>query len=234
MSEQSAYERLRAAIFRGELAPGEVYSQAQLEELLDLGRTPLREAVRRVQSEDLLEAQENRRLRVAGLDPADLGELYAMRIMLESLGVRLTVAGLDAEGLDRIRASFEAHVRACEERDLETARQHHREFHFGLFGGCGPRLLGELRDLWDHAQRYRRLYLGGRADEIGLLHLARRDHEAILAAAEDADATLCAELSARHMAHVALTLFAHLDLREEPAEVRAALELAGFVLESPA
>lgn len=49
--------------------------------------------------------------------------------------------------------------------------------------------------------------------------------------AASGDATTCAKLSARHMSHVALTLFAHLDAADDPTEVRVALELAGFVLE---
>jgi DNA-binding GntR family transcriptional regulator len=230
-AEADAHERLRRAILDGELEPGRAYSQGEVSELLGIGRTPLREAVRRVQAEQLLSAEPNRRLQVADLDPSDLAELYGMRVMLEPLGVRLTVPRLGDDDLASIRRTLRAHVEACEKLQLEKARQLHREFHFALFSRCGERLFGELGDLWDHAQRYRRLYLRERADEIGLLHLARRDHEAILAAAEAGDATDCAKLSARHMSHVALTLFAHLDVPEEPTEVRVALELAGFVLE---
>ncbi|MBN9624006.1 MAG: GntR family transcriptional regulator [Actinobacteria bacterium] len=230
-AEADAHERLRRAILEGELQPGRAYSQGEVSELLEIGRTPLREAVRRAQAEQLLRAEPNRKLQVADLDPADLAELYAMRVMLEPLGVRLTVPQLEAADLAAIRRTLDAHVEACEAQRLEEARRLHREFHFALFDRCGERLRGEIGDLWDHAQRYRRLYLRERADEIGLLHLARRDHEAVLAAAEAGDATGCAKLSARHMSHVALTLFAHIDAPAEPTEVRVALELAGFVLE---
>lgn len=229
-----AYERLRQAILEGELEPGRGYSQAEVSELLGLGRTPLREAVRRVQAEKLLRAERNRKLEVAALAPADLAELYAMRIMLEPLGVRLTVPQLGTEELIAVRRTLDAHVEACERLELERARKLHREFHFALFARCGERLFTELRDLWDHAQRYRRLYLRERADEIGLLHLARRDHEEILAAAEAGDGQRCAALSARHMAHVALTLFAHIDAPREPVAVRVALDLAGSALEARA
>lgn len=230
-AEADAHELLRRAILDGQLEPGRAYSQGEVAELLGIGRTPLREAVRRVQAEQLLSAEPNRKLLVADLDPGDLAELYAMRVMLEPLGVRLTVPRLDDDDLAAIRRTLDAHVDACEALRLEEARRLHREFHFALFSRCGERLLGEIGDLWDHAQRYRRLYLRERADEIGLLHLARRDHEAILAAAEVGDATRCAKLAARHMSHVALTLFAHLDVPEEPTEVRVALDLAGFVLD---
>jgi DNA-binding GntR family transcriptional regulator len=230
-AEADAHERLRRAILDGELEPGRAYSQGEVSELLGIGRTPLREAVRRVQAEQLLTAEPNRRLQVAALDPGDLAELYAMRMMLEPLGVRLTVPRLGEGDIAAIARTLEAHVEACERASLEEARDLHREFHLALFSRCGERLFGEISDLWDHAQRYRRLYLRERADEIGLLHLARRDHEAILAAAEAGDARGCAILSARHLSHVALTLFAHIDAPEEPTEVRVALELAGLVLD---
>jgi DNA-binding GntR family transcriptional regulator len=227
-SNEGGYERLRNAILHGELEPGEIYSQAQLSQILDLSRTPLREAIRRVQSEKLLEVERHRRLRVAPLDPADLEQLYAMRVLLESLGVRLTVPKLSADEITRIRATLDAHEQACAERDLERARALHRDFHFGLFAHCGDRLVDELQELWDHAQRYRRLYLQGRADEIGLLQMASRDHEVIFEAAAAGEAEKAAEASAKHMSHIALTLFAHLEGNPEPRDIRAAMQMTNF------
>ena len=227
-SNADGYERLRHAILQGDLVPGETYSQTELSRILKLSRTPLREAIRRVQSEKLLEAERHRRLRVAPLDPNDLEQLYAMRVLLESLGVRLTVPKLTQEEIATIGTTLEEHKQAATERDLERARELHRQFHFGLFAHCGARIGDELHELWDHAARYRRLYLRGRADEVGLLQMARSDHDAIFAAAAAGDADLAAECSAKHMSHIALTLFAHLEGNPEPGDVRVAMRMTKF------
>src|ERR1700722_10486 len=88
---EDVYERVRTAILDGDLAPGAVMSQVALAEELGISRTPLREALRMLQSERLVEAEPNRRVRVAPMSPADLEELYVVRITLEAEALRLSV-----------------------------------------------------------------------------------------------------------------------------------------------
>src|ERR1700727_4082035 len=83
-----AYDALRRALINADLVPGAVVSQVQLAAQLNISRTPLREALRQLQSEGLLEGDFNRRLRVAPLSVDDLEQVAAMRIVLESLGVQ--------------------------------------------------------------------------------------------------------------------------------------------------
>ena len=71
-----AYEQLRDAIMSGELPAGARLSQVALANRFGVSRTPLREAVRRLQSEGLLDSEHNRQVRVAGLDLKDLENLY--------------------------------------------------------------------------------------------------------------------------------------------------------------
>lgn len=220
-----AYGTVRAAILNGDLPPGQVYSQAKLSELLGIGRTPLREAVRRLQSEGLLDINPRRRLRIAPLSPVDLGELYSIRIMLETLAVRLTVPQLTDEDLASARDALDRHVDACSARELAAARGPHREFHQILYSRCGDRLLAQVTSLWDQAQRYRQMYVRGASDEIALLQLAESDHEAILAAAVARDEVECADLVVRHLTRTALTTFARLDDDESADQVRVAQQL---------
>ena len=88
---EDVYERIRTAILDGDLAPGAVMSQVALAEELGISRTPLREALRMLQGERLVEAEPNRRVRVAPMSPADLEELYVVRITLEAEALRLSV-----------------------------------------------------------------------------------------------------------------------------------------------
>src|SRR5205809_3577442 len=101
-STEVAYLQLRRAIIRCEIPNGVHLSQRELSELLGVGRTPLREALRMLQHEGLVEAEPNHRIRVADLSIPDLEQLYATRITLEALAIRLTVPVLQRDDLQML------------------------------------------------------------------------------------------------------------------------------------
>src|SRR6185437_10046446 len=103
---EQVYRRVREAIVGGEIAPGAVMSQVSLADELGISRTPLREALRMLQSEGLVEAQRNRRVRVAAVSPADLEELCIMRVTLEAEAIRLAVPRMTAEDLARLEGAM--------------------------------------------------------------------------------------------------------------------------------
>lgn len=226
-SAEHAYERLRQRILSGEISPGTAFSQVQLASELGISRTPLREAVRRLQSEGLLRSERNRRVRVSPLSTGDLEDLYAIRIGLDSLATHMTVPRLTGAEMGRLRSLHAAQKRALLADDLAAYHEPHRLFHHALYQHAGPRHLAQVRDLWDHAERYRLLYLGHAGDRAHLVHLAGADHDAILAAARARDADGCARLVAEHLARTALMTIVRVDHRHEPTRVRAALALVG-------
>jgi DNA-binding GntR family transcriptional regulator len=224
-SSERAYEQLRGKILRGELAPGAAFSQVQLAIELGISRTPLREAVRRLQSEGLLRSEHNRRVRVSPLTTQDFEDLYAMRIALESLAVRIGVPRLSDADLDQVRQAFELSVVAAEKGDLEAYHEPHRRFHLGLFSRAGTRLVERVEDLWDHAERYRRFYHGHAGEQTQIAQLASRDHEGIFTAAAERDGRLCAQRVAAHLGRTALMTMVRVDHRHDPDGIRAALDL---------
>jgi DNA-binding GntR family transcriptional regulator len=78
---------LRECILDGTLTPGTKLSQVTLSEQLGVSRTPLREVLRMLQEEGLVEIEPNQRTRVAGLDPQELDDIYASRILMETLAL---------------------------------------------------------------------------------------------------------------------------------------------------
>src|SRR5579885_1654687 len=105
-NSDDVYARVREAILDGELAPGTVMSQVALAEDLGISRTPLREALRMLQSEGLIDAQPNRRVRVAPMTPQDLEDLWIIRVTLEAEALRLSVPRMTPEDL----AGLEGHM----------------------------------------------------------------------------------------------------------------------------
>src|SRR5205809_4176469 len=101
-STELAYLQLRRAIVRCEIQSGAQLSQRELSQLMGVGRTPLREALRMLQREGLVEAEPNHRVRVADFSIPDLEQLYVMRLSQEALAIRLTVPFLQTDELRRL------------------------------------------------------------------------------------------------------------------------------------
>ncbi|MGY4712999.1 GntR family transcriptional regulator [Mycolicibacterium sp. CBM1] len=224
-----AYDVIRRAIINAELKPGAIVSQVQLAAQLDISRTPLREALRRLQSEGLLEGDFNRRLRVASLSVADLEQVAAMRIVLETLGVQISVPRLDTRQLEQATKAFEDMDKAwlsTTTSSFDDFRIPHRIFHTTLFSGAGTRIRCQLEELWDHAERYRTFYRQSANNALELAHIAHDEHEAILRSAHERNARECGKLTAVHLARTALTTLAKLDPTHDPAVIRQATLLA--------
>lgn len=216
---QLVHDRLREAIVRGEIAAGQSTSQAMLAKHLGLGvsRTPLREALRMLQHEGLVLSEPNRRIRIADFSIADLEQLYAMRIALEVVAIRATVPMLapeDLAELEGLMAQMDHYLRA---RDLDRYRTPHAAFHARLVSRAGPRITGQLAQLFDHGERYRRSYAA--LDPAGW-SVRREEHRQILDAAADGDPELAATRLVTHYLHTVNSVIAGLDPGYEPTLVR--------------
>ena len=102
----AAHARLRRLIIRGAIAPGSELSQVELARRVGVSTTPLREALRRLEAEGLVDSRHNRRPRVRPLDVEELDSIYAARIMLEGLALRLTVPAMADEQLTRLHETI--------------------------------------------------------------------------------------------------------------------------------
>jgi DNA-binding GntR family transcriptional regulator len=220
-----AHEQVRSAILSGALEPGSSVSQVQLAAELNISRTPLREALRLLQTEGLVHADFNRRVRVAPISIADLEGLYATRLAAEPLAARLSVPNLTREELGDLRA---AHSAMHADDDPAGIAVSHRRFHVGFAAHAPDRLRRHVEDLWDHTERYRNIYQEYHRHRSALIALAEEEHELILEAAEHGDAALCSRRIAEHLARAALTIVAKVDGSHDPRTIREALR---YVLE---
>jgi DNA-binding GntR family transcriptional regulator len=218
-----AERRLREEIISGSLPAGTVTSQTVLGKRLDIGRTPLREALRLLQHEGLVVNAPNRRVQIAELSAADVEELYVMRIGLETLFIRLSVPALvsrDIAELDGYMAQMEHFMQA---RDAAGFMEPHRAFHLRLVSAGGQRGLTQIAALFDHAERYRTAF-GTRSGRDWEPRLA--EHRAIRDAAYAGDADLAARRLAEHYAHTARLVFASLDPAYDPERLRTSLRVS--------
>jgi DNA-binding GntR family transcriptional regulator len=140
-------EALRDLIARGELAPGTLLRQRELAERFDVSPTPVREALRRLESEGLVSYDVHRGSRVASTDLEEQEENFRILAALESLASSLAVAKLTDADLGQI-GELEAAFAACPEDD-PALKEVNRDFHFRIYECArSPLLLSLMRVLW--------------------------------------------------------------------------------------
>ena len=200
---QLAHETTREAILYGKLEAGLEISQLELARRLGLSRTPLREALRLLEREGLVAVRGPRRLvQISPLTMPDLDDLYALRVAGESLALRLTVDTLGAEDV----ATMHRDLKLWElTEDPHVRGSTHRRFHAALRSGAGERLSMTLATLFEHAERYQRAYVVGKATTF---KQKNAEHWAILHACERGERELAVDLLVDHIASTAQALMA--------------------------
>jgi DNA-binding GntR family transcriptional regulator len=219
---EDVYVRVRNAILDGELKPGAVMSQVALAEELGISRTPLREALRMLQSERLVEAEPNRRVRVAPMSPADLEELCVARVTLEAEAIRLSVPQLMPEDLARLEGYLAEMAHYAGAKDYRRWTMPHSSFHRALTAHAGERINDLLAQLFDHAERYRRLHIG-----YGPSAWATAGHREILDACKAGDRDRSAALLAGHLARTGFEVAELLDRNYDAQALKTALADVG-------
>lgn len=151
--EEAVTGALRNAILRGDLVPGQRLLQEQLADRFGVSRIPLRDALRRLESEGLVRSDPRHGAYVAELSVADVREIYELRELLEARCMRSAVRALTDEQAEAIIAMSEAMDRPSVTPEEGRARR--RAFYAALYAHGGkPRMLELILRLRDDVHRY--------------------------------------------------------------------------------
>jgi len=208
-----AYGHIREAILDGTFPAGQPLRQADIAKQLEVSRVPVREALKRLESEGLIELRPRRGFAVAALDGAAITDLLDVCRALESqagyqAALHRTTEEVDALALIMERMNREAErVRAgCDLSELSTWAMLHRQFHDRMFASSGRknlcRFIHGVRDQVDWYIRYMVARTGYLSDATG-------EHEALFEAFQSGDAPALSHLCAEHVektCHQLLTL----------------------------
>jgi DNA-binding GntR family transcriptional regulator len=219
---EQVYRRVREAILEGEIAPGAVMSQVALADDLGVSRTPLREALRMLQSEGLVDAQANRRVTVKPISATDVEELVVMRVALETEAIRLSVDRLAPEAIAALEGRLAEMTHFADAKDYARWSIPHTGFHRGLTAPAGVRVNAMLQQLSDHFERYRRVHIA-RSPKAWLI----AGHREILDASKAGDRELSARLLAEHLSATAFDVMELLEPGYDGARLRQTLEDVG-------
>ena len=175
---EAALAELQDSILSGELPPGSPLRLEELADRLGMSISPVREAVRRLESLGLAVHVPHRGARVSELALDDLRDAYEVRLLLEPCAVRRAAERFQAEDAAAARAHLAAYAQARERDDAAAARVEHATFHFVLYRASHSEwLLRLIRPAWENCERYRAISLQRRSHaEID------RQHERILEA----------------------------------------------------
>jgi DNA-binding GntR family transcriptional regulator len=197
---------LRECILDGTLVPGTKLSQVTLSEQLGISRTPLREVLRMLQEEGLVEIEPNQRTRVAGLDPGELDDLYGSRILLETLALSATLGAFGPADRREAKRLLAVMRRAAKTADFPAWFAAHRDFHGLMTAGAGDTLRRQLSTFADRTTRYIRIYQ--HSDPHDWQSAGYAEHLAILDALIGGDEREALSGIAHHLARTALRVLA--------------------------
>ena len=216
------HAHLRELITSGVLPPGTELKQAELARVFAVSRTPLREAFRMLQEEGLIAGEPNQRSMVLGFDPEELELLYAGRVTLECLGVRLTAGNLSRDEERSAVAAMREMDRTHRAGDSAGWSLAHHRLHRLLIGRSGSAVLRTTASYAEQSDRYVRAYLHQHDDAVAE---RQREHAAILAAVRQGEPQLAVELMAKHLSGTALRVMADFAPGRPATAVLAAVDL---------
>jgi len=158
---ETAFNRLRTDILAAKLRPGDKMHVERLREIYGLGATPLREALSKLTSLDLVIAVGQRGFCVAPVSTANLLEITKARAWIEGTALRVSIAAGDRHWEAEVLAATHR-LKRCPKSDGDRLSdewyRENREFHDALAARCGsPQIMAFRSQLYDLSDRYRRM-----------------------------------------------------------------------------
>ena len=171
------FHTLRRAILMGELEPGERLMELQLTEKLGVSRTPIREAIRKLELEGLVVMVPRKGAAVAKITEKDLLDVLEVRCSLEELAVELACERISEEALEQLANSMEEFRTSLSGGDITAIAEKDVEFHDVIFAATdNKRLIQIVSNLQEQMYRYRVEHLKNPATHAQIF----KEHEKIL------------------------------------------------------
>lgn len=191
-----AYHRIRQMIFDGSVLPGQALTEAQFVRVLDMSRTPVREALHRLEAEGLLESLTRGGYSVVALSDGDLANLYRIRAVLEGLAAETAASQLSRVDIARLEDLYDEMGVAVRERNDAQLVSLNRDFHRAIAVASGNRHLVETLD--NVKGVFERFRSSAVANDVRR-EQAHEEHGQIIAALKDRKADTARDLAELHV-----------------------------------
>jgi DNA-binding GntR family transcriptional regulator len=193
---EGVYRALRAAILDGTVPPGGQLRERDIAEDLGVSRSPLREALTRLEEEGLIVKIPFRGAFVVEVSAQEVAEIASIRLLVEPYAVELALDALRGPERSRLTQTIEDLHRATENSDIPASIDAHLQFHSLFYELSGH---GVLRGLWNAWETKLRLYLVVDHRSYGDLHDIVDEHERLAAVALEGDMEALRRDLAQHL-----------------------------------
>ncbi|MBE5955034.1 MAG: GntR family transcriptional regulator [Lachnospiraceae bacterium] len=190
------FNTLRTAIITGEFAPGERLMEISLAERMGVSRTPVREAIRKLELEGLVVMIPRRGAEVARITEAGLKEVLEVRCALEELAVELACRRRNKGNLEQLKEAHQKFVDAVKKGDTLEITNQDEAFHECIFDmSSNKRLVQVVHNLKEQMFRYRMEYV----KDVSYHEELIREHEKLLALISKGDEEGAREVMKHHI-----------------------------------
>ena len=197
------FNTLRKAILRGELKPGERLMEIQLANKLGVSRTPIREAIRKLELEGLVLMIPRKGAEVAQITEKNMQDVLEVRKALEELSVQLACERITPEQVEEMKMAAEDFRKVLKSGDVTKIAEANVKFHDIIFAATNnQRLITLLNNLREQIYRYRVEYL---KDEKNYPRLIE-EHRQIMQGLKERNEQYVVEMTKKHMDNQAVAV----------------------------
>ena len=176
------FKVLEKAILSGEFLPGEALTEQGLSTMLEVSRTPVREALRQLELEGLVKTFPNRGAEVVGISEKDVDDIYTIRIHIEGLAAGWAAENISDEAIEKLRDILELQEFYASKGDSDRVKGLDSTFHEAVYAAGGSRTLRQiLSQLHNNIQLARGLSIQSEGRAVAAVEEHRRIFEAIAA-----------------------------------------------------
>ncbi|MDH1007993.1 GntR family transcriptional regulator [Pseudomonas nicosulfuronedens] len=210
-ASETIAKHLREAIISGQMAEHEPIRQDDIAQIFNVSKIPVREALKRLEAEGLVEFQRNKGALVTKISEPELAQMFEVRVVLEVQALRLAIPNMSDATFARAESICAEFVG---EDDIGRWAELNWELHACLYEPAQrPYLVGLIRSIHDKVERYLRLQMSMSDGK----ERADHEHHDILDACRAGDADRAARLLEEHINGVCRTLYEHLPNRPTPS-----------------
>jgi DNA-binding GntR family transcriptional regulator len=194
-----AYRSIKDAIMNGELQPGQSLKEEDLSKELSISRTPVREALKQLSCENLIEKSQSHCYRVSSISMEDIRETLELREILETYSMTKCVQCITKTELTRLKRIYKKQLKALEKEDYNSFLEYEDAFHRIIILATKNHYIEEMMERIANLQR-RFLILSGSLsiDCEG----AMKEHEQMIKALESKDQNEAASAMSQHINNV--------------------------------
>ena len=193
---QHVFENLKNAIVKGDMPPGGRLIESRLAETLGISRTPVREAIHKLEREGYLKKLSRGGFSVLGLSREDVDETFGIRSVLESYAARLATEKHRTNDLKPLEKKIKLYQKHLDSNDLDALPKINTEFHDLLYAlSRSPKLIHLINNLRDQIYRFRQLILKNEK----LAKMSNEDHKDMLERIRQRDADGVERLVREHL-----------------------------------